>query len=241
MLTDQAQRILAASERRGWVLEPDAKEMMREAGLSVPISGFATTARDALRLAGDIGYPLVAKVVSSTVLHKSDVGGVILGIETELALQEAFSRLSRLDGFTGVLIEEMQRGLELIVGAKIDPQFGPVILLGIGGTGVEIYQDVAIRMAPLTQADVRSMVQSLTGRRLLEGYRGDVAIDMQALARTLITFSAWVVDMQDRIASVDLNPVMCTAAACVVADARIIMRQSPHHGGSCKASFKSEV
>ena len=227
MLTDQAQRILAASKRRGWVLEPDAKAMMREAGLSVTVFGYATSLEDAVRLAGDIGYPLVAKVVSSTVLHKSDVGGVILGIETETALQKAFSRLSRLDGFSGVLVEAMQSGLELIVGAKIDPQFGPVILLGIGGTGVEIYQDVAIRMAPLAQTDVQSMVQSLKGRRLLEGYRGGEAIDMQALARTLMTFSALVVDMHDRIASVDLNPVMCTAAGCTIADARIIMRQPP--------------
>ena len=227
MLTDQALRILAASKRRGWVLEPDAKEMMREAGLSVPLFGHATSVEGALRLAGEIGYPLAAKVVSSTVLHKSDVGGVIIGIDTEPALKEAFSRLSRIDGFSGVLVEGMQRGLELIVGAKIDPQFGPVILLGIGGTGVEIYQDVAIRMAPLAQTDVQSMVQSLKGRRLLEGYRGGEAIDMQALARTLMTFSALVVDMQDRIASVDLNPVMCTATACTIADARIIMRQPP--------------
>ena len=136
MLTDQAQRILAASKRRGWVLEPDAKVMMREAGLSVPVFGYATSVEDAMRLAGEIGYPLVAKVVSTTVLHKSDVGGVILGIENEPALQEAFSRLGRLDGFSGVLVEGMQSGLELIIGAKIDPQFGPVILLGIGGTGV---------------------------------------------------------------------------------------------------------
>ena len=149
---------------------------------------------------------------------------MIIGIETEQALQDAFYRFSRIDGFTGVLVEAMASGLELIVGAKIDPQFGPVILLGMGGTGVEIYQDVAIRMAPLAHADVRSMVQSLHGRRLLEGYRGDEAIDMEALTRTLMTFSALVVDMQDLIASVDLNPVMCTATACMIADARIILR-----------------
>jgi acyl-CoA synthetase (NDP forming) len=166
----------------------------------------------------------VAKVVSPTVLHKLDAGGVVTGIQTEQALQAAFSRISRIDGFAGVLLEETAQGLELIVGAKVDAQFGPVILLGIGGTGVEIYQDVAIRMAPLAPDDVRSMVRSLKGRKLLEGYRGEEALNMDNLVRTLTVFSTLVVEMQELIESIDLNPVMCKASTCVIADARIIMR-----------------
>jgi acyl-CoA synthetase (NDP forming) len=99
-----------------------------------------------------------------------------------------------------------------------------VILLGIGGTGVEIYQDVAIRMAPLAPDDVRSMVRSLKGRKLLEGYRGEEALNMDNLVRTLTVFSTLVVEMQELIESIDLNPVMCKASTCVIADARIIMR-----------------
>jgi acyl-CoA synthetase (NDP forming) len=224
MLTTTAQSILSAARQRGWVLEPDAKQIMREAGLLVPEGRYATTLEEAVRFAGQIGYPLVAKVVSPTVLHKLDAGGVVTGIQTEQALQAAFSRISRIDGFAGVLLEETAQGLELIVGAKVDAQFGPVILLGIGGTGVEIYQDVAIRMAPLAPDDVRSMVRSLKGRKLLEGYRGEEALNMDNLVRTLTVFSTLVVEMQELIESIDLNPVMCKASTCVIADARIIMR-----------------
>jgi succinyl-CoA synthetase beta subunit len=225
MLSTTAKRILEASRDRGWVLEPDANQILRENGLPVPAYRYATTADEALRAATDIGYPLVAKVVSSSVLHKSDVEGVALGIDSDKGLKAAFSRFSRIDGFRGVLVEEMADGLELIVGAKIDFQFGPVMLLGLGGTGVEIYQDVAIRMAPLAPADVRAMVHSLKGRRLLEGYRGAAAVDMAALERTLTGFADLVVEMQAFIESVDLNPVICSAEACVIADARIMVRR----------------
>jgi acyl-CoA synthetase (NDP forming) len=120
----------------------------------------------------------------------------------------------------------MAGGIELIVGAKIDDQFGPVILMGLGGTGVEIYQDVAIRMAPLVQPDVKSMIDSLKGRRLLDGYRGADAVDRTKLTRTLLNFSKLVMEIQDQIESIDLNPVLCSAQACVVADARIILNKS---------------
>jgi len=113
----------------------------------------------------------------------------------------------------------------LIVGAKIDNHFGPVILMGIGGTGVEIYQDVAIRMAPLAQADIQSMIVSLKGRKLLEGYRGGEAVNQAALTQTLLDFSKLVVDMQADIESIDLNPVLCSSDTCVVVDARIILPQ----------------
>jgi acetate---CoA ligase (ADP-forming) subunit beta len=225
MLSPTAKRILEASRDRGWVLEPDANQILRENGLPVTAYRYATTADEALRAATDIGYPLVAKVVSSSVLHKSDVEGVALGIDSDQGLKAAFARFSRIDGFRGVLVEEMAGGLELIVGAKIDFQFGPVMLLGMGGTGVEIYRDVVIRMAPLAPADVRAMVHSLKGRRLLEGYRGAAAVNMAALERTLTGFADLVVEMQDIIESVDLNPVICSAEACVIADARIMVRR----------------
>jgi len=227
MLSATAKTILSTSGGRGWVLEPDAKRILREAGLCVPASCLATTAEEAVRRGAEIGYPLAAKVVSSSVLHKSDVGGVVVGIDSEQGIKAAFTRFSRINGFTGMLLEEMAGGLELIVGAKIDSQFGPVILLGMGGTGVEIYRDVAIRMAPLTPADVRSMIHSLKGRRLLEGYRGAAAVNMEALERTLMEFADLVVKMQDFIESVDLNPVICNAEVCVIADARIMVRQHP--------------
>jgi len=225
MLTALAQKIISDSKPRGWILEPDAKLILREAGLAVPENRFAKTKEDALKSAGALGYPLVAKVVSPAVLHKTEVKGVAVGIEGDRELQAVVDRFSAIEGFTGVHLEQMAGGVELIVGAKIDNHFGPVILLGIGGTGVEIYQDVAIRMAPLAQADVQSMILSLKGRKLLEGYRGGAAVNQAELTRTLLDFSKLVVELQDAIESIDLNPVLCSPDACVVADARIILRR----------------
>ena len=224
MLTDTQQTLLEASKAHGWVLEPDAKRILHEAGLQVPDFRHATTEAAAMRAAGEIGYPLVAKVVSPAVLHKTDVHGVVVGVTDDEKLTAVFSRFAKINGFAGVHLEKMAEGLELIIGAKMDLQFGPVILLGLGGTGVEIYQDVTLRMAPLTPPDVGSMIRSLTGRKLLEGYRGGAPVDRQALTRTLLAFSDLVIEMQAFIESIDLNPVFCSATACVVADARIILR-----------------
>lgn len=225
MLSPVMQTLLAASKTRGWVLEPDAKQILREAGLDVPEFRYATTAAEATRFGAEIGYPLVAKVVSPAVLHKSEVHGVAVGITDDAALQAAYARFSQIDGFAGVHLERMVRGLELIVGAKVDAQFGPVILMGLGGTSVEIYQDVAIRMAPLSPPDVSAMVASLKGRRLLEGYRGAEPVNMEQLTRMLMTFSKLVMELAHLIESIDLNPVLCSQDACVVADARIILRR----------------
>ena len=107
---------------------------------------------------------------------------------------------------------------------KIDYQFGPIILLGIGGTGVEIYRDTTVRMAPLHPRDTESMVKSLKARQLLEGYRGSKPVNLKELSRMLMAFSDLVTEIQDEIESVDLNPVLCTVEKCVVADARIILK-----------------
>jgi len=224
MLSNKIRTILDSARETGWVLEPEAKRLLALAGLKVPRFTLATTPEEALQFATEIGYPLAAKVVSPKILHKSDVAGVAVGIESEEILEGAFHRFSALEGFSGMLVEEMVSGLELIIGAKIDYQFGPVILLGMGGTGVEIYKDVTMRMAPLKESDVRSMISGLRAHRLLEGFRGRPPIGMEALTRTLLDFSDLVMDVSDKIESADLNPVMCTADACIVADARILLQ-----------------
>jgi hypothetical protein len=179
----------------------------------------------------EIGFPVVAKVVSPKVIHKSDLGGVVSGISNDEKLRETFSRFSRLEGFAGVLVEEMLAGVELIVGAKMDYQFGPVILLGIGGTGVEIYGDTTLRMAPLSEADVASAIRGLRAYRLLEGYRGSDPISLDRLTEMLLVFSNLVMKLQDRFESIDLNPVMCSPDRCVVADARIMLVANPPLSG----------
>ncbi len=217
--------ILSASKDVGWVLEPQAKRLFSMAGLEVPRFTWSTTVEEAVQYAHEIGYPIVAKVVSPRIVHKSDRDGVAVGIDSDGKLTETFTRFSRMEGFVGVLVEEMMSGVELMAGAKIDYQFGPVILLGIGGTGVEIYRDIALRMAPLRERDVESMVKGLKASRLLEGYRGSEPINLSELIGLLVTFSDLVMDLEEFIESIDLNPVICSSTKCVVADARIMLKE----------------
>jgi acyl-CoA synthetase (NDP forming) len=224
MLTQEMKGILAASKKRGWVLEPGAKRLLGLAGLAVPKFKWSTSLDELLNFAQEIGYPVVAKVVSPKVLHKTDSGGVVVGIEDEAGLKEAFEKLSSQEGFDGVLVEEMLAGVELIIGAKVDYQFGPVILMGLGGTGVEIYRDTTLRMAPLTRNDVESMIRGLKAHELLEGYRGSEPVNLEELTRMLLAFSGLVMEIEEQFESIDLNPVMCSSDGCVVADARIMLK-----------------
>lgn len=223
MLNKEMVQILSAAKQAGWVMEPEAKHLLSLAGIDVPRYRWVRGLEEGVRFAGEIGYPVAAKVVSCDVIHKSDEGGVVLGIDSDQGLSAAYDRFRSMRGFAGMLVEEMVSGMELIVGAKIDFQFGPVILMGLGGTGVEIYKDVALRMAPLKETDVHSMVKSLKAHQLLEGYRGSERVDLGALSRTMTLFSEMVMDMEEMIESVDLNPVKCSSKGCIVADARIML------------------
>lgn len=224
MLKKQIKEILTLSAKHGWVLEPDAKRILALGGMEVPKYFWAKTVDEALQFTQQVGYPAVAKVISPEVIHKSDVGGVVTGIADDGALTETFQRFNSIKGFAGMLVEESLDGFELIVGAKKDYQFGPVILLGIGGTGVEIYRDTVLRMAPLKPTDIESMIKGLKAHQLLEGYRGVKPVNLKALKRLLTLFSGLVIEVEDYFESIDLNPVMCNPQKCVVADARIMLQ-----------------
>lgn len=223
MLNKEMLEILSASRKAGWVLEPDAKRLLSLRGLAVPRFKTATEEEDAVRSAREIGYPVVAKAVSPKIVHKSEHGAVVVGIRGDEEIRAAFQRLRKLADFDRLLVEEMVSGIELIVGAKTDYQFGPVILLGMGGTGVEIYKDATLRMAPLKEGDVASMIKGLKAHALLEGYRGAEPVNLPDLTRLLLTFSELAMDLQEDVESIDLNPVKCSADRCVVADARIML------------------
>jgi succinyl-CoA synthetase beta subunit len=225
MLIREVRDILSSSKATGWVLEPDAKRLFSFLGLDVPRFVWAKKVEEAIRFAEEIGYPVVGKVVSPKLVHKSEKNGVEIGIGNDEKLKEAFRRFSQIDGFVGMLVEEMISGIELIVGAKVDDQFGPVVLLGMGGTGVEIYKDVTLRMAPLALKDIESMIRCLKAHSLLEGYRGSKPVNVEELYRLLKTFSDFVMDLESLFESIDLNPVICSPTRCVVADARIMLRQ----------------
>jgi acetate---CoA ligase (ADP-forming) subunit beta len=217
--------IVKRSSEQGWVMEPDAKSILSLAGIDVPKFTWSKDLQSALAFASAIGYPVVAKIVSPEVIHKSDVGGVVPNILDAGRLTEVFNSFGRMKGFAGMLVEEMLEGIELIVGAKIDHQFGPVMLLGIGGTSVEIYRDTSLRMAPLRPQDIDGMIEDLKAHQLLEGYRGSEPVNKEALRRMLLSFSDLAMDLAETIDSIDLNPVFCSATRCTVADARIMLKK----------------
>ena len=223
MLTRDVRKIVDNAREDGWIMEPDAKRLLSLAGLNVPEFVLAGSVEEAVAAANKIGYPVVAKVVSAKILHKSEVGGVVVGVQNDSDLTDIYEKFSALDGFVGLLVEEMLPGSELIVGAKNDFQFGPVILLGIGGISVEIYQDTVIRMAPITETDVQEMLAGLKGAKLMTGYRGAEPINIASLTRLMLDFSTLAMDLETEIESIDLNPVKCTGKRCVVADARIML------------------
>ena len=225
MLKKEIRDILEKSKKWGWVLEPDAQRIFALYGFKIPEYGVSTTPEQAVAIARKIGYPVVAKIVSPAVVHKSDVKGVVVGIKDDQTLTATLKRLSKIEGFVGMLIAEMAKGLELIIGAKNDFQFGPMILLGMGGVGVEIYKDVSLRMAPLKARDAEHMINELVARKLLTGYRGSEPVNLPFLKKTLISFSRLMMDLQDVVESIDLNPVMCTAKSCIVVDSRIMLKQ----------------
>ena len=227
MLKKEIRDILKRARPHGWVMEPDAKRILALSGIAVPRFKLAQRKETAVEFAGQIGYPVVAKIVSPAVMHKSEVDGVKVGIQDAQELESVYARFCRFKGFAGMLVEEQLSGIEMIIGGKIDVQFGPVVLLGIGGTGVEVYKDTVLRMAPVTADDVQSMVGCLTAGCLLQGFRGQQAIDMQALNELMIHFSVLLVRMADFVSSVDLNPVLCTDRGCTVADARILLKAEP--------------
>jgi succinyl-CoA synthetase beta subunit len=224
MLMEEIHKILDRAKKDGWVMEPEAKLLLSNAGIEVPRFRWTQVLEEAEDFASEIGYPVVAKVVSPSLIHKSDSGGVVVGIRDEEELKKAFNRFNSLDGYAGTLVEETLQGLELIVGAKIDYQFGPIVLLGIGGIGVEIYKDTILRMAPVDKENVYSMITNLRAHEILEGYRGSSGINLDELCSLITVFSDFVMKIEDRIEAIDLNPVICTSDRCIVADARIMLR-----------------
>jgi succinyl-CoA synthetase beta subunit len=223
MLNTRIKTIIETGRSRGWLLEPDAKSLFAEQGFDVPESVLAAELDTALAFLNSSSGPVVAKAVSSEILHKTEYGAVITSITTPEKLVSAFSFLKGLPGVDSVLVEAMVPGIEIILGAKNDYQFGPVVLLGTGGTGVEIFSDIAIRMAPLKPLDVISMVNDLKGAAIIKGFRGHHGVDMDRLTDLVVRFSTLVMDLEEEIASIDLNPVICTKSQCVVADARILL------------------
>jgi len=223
MLEKNSKKIIEKSKSSGWILEPDAKALMKLQGFDIPDFILTNSFEAADRFLKKSESPVVAKAVSKKILHKTEHQAVVTGIFSSDHLKKEMARLQKLDGCENILVEQMVQGLEVIIGAKNDFQFGPVIIFGIGGTSVEIYNDTAVRMAPLKPGDVLSMVESLKAKKIISGYRGMAGVNMEILTHLIVNFSLFVMELENDIESVDLNPVICTRDRCVIADARIML------------------
>ena len=218
-----------------WLAPEDIATILRAAGIEVALAERASVA-DAPQVADSIGYPLVAKVIAPGVAHKSDIGGVIMGLQSPLAVAEAAITLAdraRTAGaaLEGVLLQrEVQGGIEALVGVTTDPTFGPLLVCGLGGVMVELIHDVAFRLSPVTDIDAREMLATLRTCRLLDGYHGASPGDREALVAVLQRVSA-LIEAIPELTEMDLNPVkvLPPGKGAVVVDARMRLRPTPKH------------
>ncbi len=212
------------------ITEEQAKEILTEYGVMVPDYALVNSADEAVAQARKIGFPLVMKIVSPEILHKTDVGGVKVGVSSEQEAREVFndmySRLSSKHNVKGVLLEKMvPPGIELIVGLQYDDQFGPVIMTGLGGIFTEIFRDVSFRMLPITKDDAKSMLNNLQGKKILEGFRGSEPINLDMLADALVNIGKLGTEMAAYYESVDFNPIVVYPDDYRVVDAKILLRE----------------
>ena len=223
----------ARGESRTLLSEVEAKAALAEAGVSVTATSLAQTREEAAAQAEAISYPVALKVVSPNVAHKSDVGGVVLGLESHEEVAEGYDEIIRSVQaaqpsaiIEGVSVQEMASpGVEVIVGVTTDPQFGPVMMFGLGGIMVEVLGDVAFRLAPLGEGDARDMIDEIQGRQVLDGVRGQPPVDVGAIEAMLDQVSQFAAEHPE-VAELDLNPVIASPEGAIAVDARVVLAEA---------------
>ena len=215
------------------ITEESAKEILSEYEIKVPRYALVTDVNESIKKANELGFPLVAKIVSPQILHKTDVGGIRVGLSSEEEVRQTFTdlyaRLSKQHEVKGVLLEKMvPKGIELIVGLQNDSQFGPVIMVGLGGIYTEIFKDVVFRILPITNADATTMIEDLRGKQILKGFRGADPINIEMLSDALVKIGKLGTDMASYYESIDFNPVIAYPNDYYVVDAKIILREKPN-------------
>lgn len=217
-------------EKRTSLLEEEGQEVLRAYGLPLPKSGLAKNEEEAITMAKKIGYPVVLKIASPQIIHKSDAGGVRVNLSNEKDVREAFSEIMKnakkynpKAEIKGVMVVEMVRGgKEMIIGSKLEPGFGPVIMLGMGGIYVEVLKDVTFRLAPVTKTESDDMISSIKTQKLLQGVRGEKPSDLEKLSECIQRLSQLVTDFTE-IKELDMNPVLVMekGKGCRILDVRI--------------------
>lgn len=223
----------ALKENRKALLENEAKDLLQLHGAPVPGDRLAKNAEEAVRFAKEIGGKVVLKIVSPDILHKSDAGGVKLGLETEEEIKLAFDAIvenakkhSSSVKIMGCLVSPMaKKGVEIIIGTKVDDQFGPVIMFGIGGILVEVVKDVAFRVLPLSRLAAEDMLKEIRSAHILDGVRGEPPVDKEALVDLILKVSDLIESYPD-IHEMDLNPVIAREHSLTIVDARVILKKN---------------
>ncbi len=222
----------ALNEGRTFLLENESKTIISEYGIPTTVFEVAASPEEAVTKAEKIGYPVVLKILSPDIIHKSDAGGVITNLKNADEVKEAYNKIIENAKkykpnakINGVFIQEFAPlGIEIIIGMVKDPQFGPAIMFGLGGIFVEVLKDVSFRVAPLTDKDAEDMIHEIKGYPLLTGIRGQKPADIEALKKTLVGISKLVMDYP-QIKELDLNPVFAYPDGVKCIDARIILEK----------------
>jgi acetyltransferase len=214
--------------------EVASKKLLKAYGIPVSKEAIAQTAAEAATIARQIGFPVVAKIVSAEILHKSDIGGVVLNLTSAADVKKAFAditaRVKKLKGkpkLDGILIaQQVKADLELVVGASLDAEMGPVVLFGTGGIDIELMKDVALAGAPLDEAEARLLIGRTKAGIKIRGYRGKPALHEASAVKALVGLSNLIADAGDRIASIDINPFLINARTGVAVDALIVLNNA---------------
>jgi len=211
--------------------EVASKRLLRAYGIPVSKEEIASSAADAVKIAKKIGFPVVAKVVSADILHKSDIGGVVLNLNSAAEVKKAFNditarvkKLKNKPKLEGILIaQQVKADLELVVGASLDAEMGPVVLFGTGGVDIELLKDVALAGAPLDAAEAKQLIARTKAGVKIKGYRGKPALHEPSAVKALVGLSNLIADAGSRIASIDVNPFLINPKTGVAVDALIVL------------------
>jgi len=221
---------MAKKEGRDFLFEHEAKNLCDLYGMPITAITVAETEEKAVEAAKKIGYPIVLKIVSPQVLHKSDAGGVLINIKDEKGLREGYNTILKNikehvpdAEITGILVQEMApNGTEVIVGSTDDPTFGPTIMFGLGGIFVEILKDVSFRLAPINRTDAEEMVKEIKAYKILEGARGMPPADQETIVNILLATSKMLIECPE-IKELDMNPILVYEKGARIVDARVIL------------------
>jgi acetyl-CoA synthetase (ADP-forming) len=221
---------IAKKEGRNFLFEHEAKYLLSIYNMPVTKIQIAKSENEAIKAANIIGFPIVLKIVSPQILHKSDAGGVLVNINDEQGIRDSYKKIiknvkdyNKDAEITGVLVQEMApKGTEIIVGSTLDPTFGPTLMFGLGGIFVEILKDVSFRVAPITKEDASEMIQEIRAAKILEGARGMPPCHKPTLIDILFKTSKMLMECPE-IKELDMNPILAYPDSACIVDARIIM------------------